>query len=149
MGRRTLIRKSTRRKLWQNWGYLLLPVILWGWFFGSLGAGPLAVMSTLSLGFVLFQARVPCGAETRQRDRETNEYQLCRNNAHGILGGCRQYEAHKWGNAKLLITTSTWGRFLRSLLRKTSRQAAAVSALAGSVSAVIALGALVVAALRK
>lgn len=84
--------------LWRSWGYLLLPVILWGWFIAQLGVGPLAIMSGLSLGFLLFQAKVPCGAETRQRDPVTGEYHFCRNDARGILGGCGNFKAHKWGN---------------------------------------------------
>lgn len=141
---RPLLKKSTRRKLAKSWGYLLLPVILWGWLVRTIGVPVLAIMSTLTLGFFLFHARVPCGAETRDRDRETGEYLLCRNNAHGILGGCRQYQAHKWQNAKLIIKRSTWGRFLRSLVRKTNGQAAAVGALAACPSAFVALCTLLV-----
>jgi hypothetical protein len=142
MGR--LFKAKIRRKIWRNWGYISVPVILWCWIFTSIGLAPLAVASALTTGFFLFQARVPCGAKTRQRDRETGEFLLCRNDAKGLLGGCGQYQAHKWGNAKLIISRSSWGQFARSLLRKVSGQAAAVSALASSCSVLVAVGALVV-----
>jgi hypothetical protein len=139
-----MLNKKTREKLWRRWGYITLPIILWAWFFTSIGVGPLAIASVLTTGFFMFQARVPCGAKIRERDRETGEFLLCRNNAKGILGGCGQYEAHKWGNFKLIISRSTWGQFVRSLLRKTSGQAAAISALASSCSVLVAVGALLV-----
>lgn len=139
-----ILKKSTRKKLGHSWGYILLPVILWGWLIGQIGFGLLAIMSSLSLGFFLFQAKVPCGAQTRQRDSTTGEFLLCRNNAKGILGGCGQYQSHKWQNAKLMVSRSTWGRFGRSLIRRTSGQAAAVSAVGTTSSAIIALFALFV-----
>jgi hypothetical protein len=143
-----LLKKSTRKTLGKTWGYLLLPVILWGWFAGQIGVAPIAIMSGLSLGFLLFQAKVPCGAQTRERDPVTGEFLLCRNNASGILGGC-SFKSHKWQNLKLIVSRSTWGRFTRSLLRRTSGQAAAIGALATTSSAVIALFALFVNIAKK
>lgn len=138
-----LLKKSTRETIGRTWGYLLLPIILWGWLLGQIGLVPIAILSGLSFGFLLFQAEVPCGAQIRDRDPVTGEFLLCRNNANGILGGCR-YKSHKWQNLKLIVSRSTLGRFMRSLLRRTSGQAAAVGALASSSSAVIALLALLV-----
>lgn len=105
---------------------------------------PIAIGSALVTGYFLLQAKVPCGAKIRDRDEVTGDFLLCRNNASGILGGCKQFQAHKWGNLKLIASRSTWGQFMRSILRKTNGQAAAVSALASSFSALIAVGALLV-----
>ena len=99
-----LFKARTRRTLWRNWGYLLLPIILWGWFIAQIGAGPLAIMSGLSLGFIFFQAKVPCGAKIRERDPVTGEFLFCRNDAKGILGGCGQFKAHKWQNVRLIVS---------------------------------------------
>lgn len=142
------MRASTRRRLWLNWGYFLIPIILAAWFFiGVAAAPPLAVVSALSIGFFLFQARVPCGALNRKRNDITGDLEWCRNNATGILGGCH-LKSHRWQNAKLLFSRSTWGQFARTLLRKTNGQAAAVNALAASASAIIAVGALIVTAVK-
>lgn len=142
------MKKKTRQAFWRGWGYVLLPVAGWAWFVGLLGAAPIAFMSTLTMGFFLFQSKVPCGAETRTRDAETSEYQLCRNNAKGLLGGCGQYKAHSWGNAKLIMKRSTWGRFLRSLVRRTSGQAAAIGSLANVGIMMTAIGTLLVAIVK-
>jgi hypothetical protein len=139
-----LLTKKRRRIFGRTWGYVLLPIIAWGWFIAQIGPAPLAVLSALSFGFLLFQARVPCGAKIRDRDPVTGEHLFCRNNASGMLGGCPQFASHKWQNLKLLISRSTWGQFFRSLLRKASGQAAALGALASSASVVIALFALLV-----
>lgn len=126
MGR--LFKVKTRTKRWDSWGYITLPIILWAWFFTSIGVAPLAVASTLTMGFFMFQAKVPCGAPIRERDPETGEHLLCRRDAKGILGGCGHFQAHKWSNEKMIVSRSSWGRFVRNLLRKTNGQAAAVSA---------------------
>lgn len=138
------MKKDTRGRIGHYWGYFLLPTVVWAWIIGLLGSAPVAVLSAVAMGFFLFQAKVPCGAETRQIDRDTGEYLLCRNNAKGLLGGCPQVIAHKWGNAKLLIKRSTWGRFLRSLVRKTSGQATAIGSLATVGIMLTAVGTLLV-----
>ena len=107
-----------------------------GWFVGDLTYGPLAILSTASVAFFLFQAPVPCCAENRDGT-------FCRNNATGILGGCH-YKQHKWQNFKLLVRRQSWARLGRGLFRHVSGHAAAVAALAGSASALIAAVALVV-----
>lgn len=94
------MKKSTRDWLKRTWGYILLPVLYWGWFLVNMPYTWLAVLSFGSLGFFMFQAKVPCCAETRKG-------LYCRNNATGILGGCQIIE-HKWQNLRLLIRRSTW-----------------------------------------
>jgi len=139
-----LFKKSTSRAFGRSWGYLLLPIILWAWFIAQLDPRLIAILSVLATTYFLFQARVPCGAETRDIDPETGMHLLCRKNATGILGGCG-YKSHRWQNLKLLVRRSTWGRLGQSLFRKAAGAAATLSALATVASAVIALGALFVA----
>jgi hypothetical protein len=72
-------------------------------------------LSTLAAIFFLFQAKVPCCAENRVGT-------FCRNNAWGLLGGCRIVQ-HRWQNVKLLIHRSSWGRFFRGVCSGGSRVA--------------------------
>jgi hypothetical protein len=127
----------------RSWGYLLLPIILWAWFIAQLGLLPIVIMSAAATLFFLLQAKVPCGAEIRDRDPNTGEHLLCRRNATGILGGC-ELKSHRWQNVKMLVRRSLWGRLVRSLFRRTNGVAASLSALATVLSMFIALGALVV-----
>ena len=137
MGRKTLLRAKTRRAIWQNWGYLLLPIIAWAWYFTNIGVGPLAALSGAALGYFLVQARVPCCATIR-----SGEY--CRNNATGLLGGCHLRQ-HRWQNIKMLLRRQQWTQWASGLFRRTNGIAASLSALATAASTVIAAGALVVA----
>ena len=106
-------------------------------------------MSGLVLAFLMVNADMPCGAETRERDRETGEFLLCRRPSSGIVGACAQYRAaHRWGCVKMIAKQSNWGRVFRTLTRSTNGKAAAVSALASSCSAIIAAFALLVNALK-
>jgi hypothetical protein len=134
-----LIRKSTRRAISRYWGYLLLPVLYWAWFVGELGYGPLTILSTVAGAFFLFQAKVPCCAANRDGT-------FCRNNAHGLLGGCHIAQ-HRWQNLKMLIRQSSWGRLAHGLFRRVSGGAATLSAVGSVASALIAAGALLVATL--
>ncbi|HEX3781429.1 MAG TPA: hypothetical protein VHX38_17350 [Pseudonocardiaceae bacterium] len=124
------MKQATKKKIAKYWGYLLLPVLYFGWFVFHVGPIVLGVVSVLVVVYFLFQAPVPCCAETR--DRTT-----CRNNAKGILGGCH-IESHKWQNVKLLIRRRLWGRLASGLFRQVKGNAAAISALAGSTSAIAA-----------
>src|SRR5690606_12356564 len=126
MGRRSwLPSKRTRRRIRKSWGYLLLPVILWGWVAGTIGIPAIAIMSGLVLAFLMVNADMPCGAETRERDRETGEFLLCRRPSSGIVGACAQYRAaHRWGCVKMIAKQSNWGRVFRTLTRSTNGKAA-------------------------
>jgi len=139
MARSWLFKKSTQKKLARTWGYILLPVILLGWYTHKLGYGAIASLSLVATLFFLFQARVPCGA--LNRDGQTH----CIHNGKGLLGGCNQVVAHKWYNAKMLVHRSTWGRFVSNAFRKLYGAAAFLAAMASVASALIAAGALIVA----
>lgn len=73
-----------------------------------------------------------CCAETRGKE-------LCRNNAYGILMGCHLRQ-HKSQKLKMAFKYSSWGKLARQVLSSVGGKAATVSALAGSTSAVVALG---------
>lgn len=137
------MRKETKRKLWAHWGYIALPILLWGWFVGLFAAPAVAALSTVTMSFFLFQAKVPCGAENREVDRKTGEYTLCRRDANGLLRGC-SLKAHKWGNAKLMVSRTGWGRLIQSMARNGAGKATAVGALANIGSVLVAIGALLV-----
>jgi hypothetical protein len=138
MARSRLLKKSTQKKLLRTWGYILIPVIFWAWYTHYLGYGAIAILSALAALFFLFQARVPCGA--LNRDGQTH----CIHNGKGLLGGCNQVVAHKWYNAKMLVSRSTWGRFVSNAFRKLYGGAAFLGAMATVMSAFISAGALLV-----
>ena len=52
----------------------------------------IAILSMLALVYFLFQAPLPCGADTRNGEH-------CRNNSHGLLLGC-WIRQHKWQKAR-------------------------------------------------
>jgi hypothetical protein len=128
------MRRSVKKTLVRLWGYLLILVIGYGWIGNKLGPGIIALLSTAVVLYCLFQAPMWCGAETRAGE-------FCRNNAYGILMGCH-LKQHKWQKMKMAVRRQSWARLWRSLLRSVGGQAATVSALAGSMSAVVAVLAL-------
>ena len=99
--------KRLRTYLIRYWGFLALAIAIGGLVTGIKGT-IILLLCGAALVYVLFQARVWCGAVTR-------EHQLCRNNAQGLLGGCNQYRQHKWQKLKMLIAPREWRELARSL----------------------------------
>lgn len=71
------------RKIWPYWGLITLVVAITAWLTSDIGPVGLTALFALSLLWFLAQAPVPCGALTREQG------QTCRNNARGLLRGCR------------------------------------------------------------
>jgi hypothetical protein len=132
----TAVKRSTNKAIAKYWGYILLLVLYLGWFVLHVGPIALEILSALALVYFLFRAPVPCCAENRDGT-------FCRNNAKGIIGGCK-IQQHKWQNFKMLIHRQSWARLARGLFRQVSGNAAAVSALASCTSVAVAAVALVV-----
>lgn len=124
------MRAATKRRLVKYWGYILIVVLFLAWFQFHAGAIVLEIMSLLIVSYCLLQAPVPCCARTR-------EGEFCRNNAEGLLRGCH-LEAHKWQNVRMLVRRQSWASLTRGIFRQISGNAAALSAIAGCVSAVAA-----------
>lgn len=77
------------------WGYLLFPLIIWGWWETSDYAwyAPLLILlSVFTLAYFIFRVPLTCGALNRNGSR-------CRNNARGLMFGCNQIREHKRQNA--------------------------------------------------
>src|SRR5438067_13122454 len=126
------MKSSTKKTLSRSWGYLLLIVVGYCWFGTRIGPGVIAIISALSVIYMLFQAPMWCCAEARGN-------RLCRNNAYGILMGCHLRQ-HKWQKLKMVFKYSTWGKMFNQVIASVGGKAATVSALAGSASALVALG---------
>lgn len=124
------MRAETKKRIARYWGYFLLILLYLGWFEFNLDPLPLVLISVLVVIYMLFQAPVPCCAKTR-------EYEFCRNNARGLLRGCH-LEDHKWQNVRMLVRQKAWARVARGVFRRISGNAAALSAIAGMVSALAA-----------
>lgn len=90
------------------WGYLLLLVVLGGWFRWGFDPALLAGLSVVSGLWIFFQAPGWCGAKTRG-----DVY--CRNNARGLLMGCHLRQ-HKWQKL-LMLAPAGWRRFGGLLVR--------------------------------
>lgn len=124
------MKAATKQRLAKYWGYILIIVLYFTWFQFNAGPGLIEIMSLAIVVYCLLQAPVPCCAQTR-------EGEFCRNNAKGLLRGCH-LEAHKWQNARMIIQRQSWARLARGIFRRISGNAAALSAIAGCVSAIAA-----------
>ena len=134
---RATTKRKIRKSVLDNWGYLLLALVLFGWFtFGTRNPLVLAAGSFLVVVYALFFAVVPCGAENkRKRDGEVDH---CGNNGRGLLGGCR-FRRHKWENLKGIAQRQRAADVLRHILSTFKGKAAAFSAVAGMGSFLIAM----------
>lgn len=137
MGRSKVLTKKRKEFLWRFWGYLMLPIIAISIWSLHVGAAPIAVMSGLTVAYMLLQAPVPCGAENRKASAGAEQL-YCRKNGRGLLGGCDLMQ-HKWSNLKLISARSKWGLFFQNLMRDGKGIAAGVGALAATCSALFAL----------
>lgn len=109
------------------WGYLLLGVVLFAWASGNINSPLLIAGSVLTLVYLLVGAPMWCMAENR-------DHSSCRNNANGLLLGCRIRE-HKWQRLSMLRRRQRWGELVRKRWASFGGCAASVSALAAVVSA--------------
>jgi hypothetical protein len=94
----------------------------------------------------MFFAEAPCAAVNK--GRRDGEVDLCGNNGRGLLGACH-LKRHKWENLKVLGSRQLGAQAAKHTVSKFCGQAAAFSALAGLVSAVVATTTLFVLTLRQ
>ena len=127
MGRK---RKKKSGIIGRYFGYLLLPIIVYGWASGNMSASFILIASSLTFLYMLFAVPAWCMAETRQG-------LPCRRNSNGLLLGCSIRE-HKWQKLKMAFRAGKWGELFGKFWSNTANAAAAVSALAGVGSALAA-----------
>ena len=96
--------------------------------------GLIAPLSGLVVLYTLFQAPMWCCATTRANEP-------CRNNAYGLLLGCHLRQ-HRWQKVWMALHASSWGQLARRALAGVGGVAASLSAVAGTVSALVACAAL-------
>ncbi len=125
------MRRRTRKLIGRTWGYVLLAVVLYGWFGANFGPGILATLSGVVVLYFLFQAPMWCCAVNRDGT-------YCRNNAGGLLLGCH-LRHHKWQKIQLVVKQHSWAQVARQVLSHVGGQAATIGALASAVSAVTAV----------
>lgn len=131
MGRK---RKRKPGFIGRYFGYVLLPVIVYGWASGNMSAAFILIASSLTLLYMLFAAPSWCMATTRDGNG-------CRRNSSGLLLGCSLRE-HKWQKMKMAFRASKWGELFGRFWGNTANSAAAVSAMATTLSALVAAVAL-------
>ncbi|MEJ2860950.1 hypothetical protein [Actinomycetospora flava] len=134
------MRATSKRRIWksvgQNWGYLVLALVAYGWFIAD-RTNPvlLLVGSALVIVFALFFAETPCMAINKEK--RDGEVDYCGNNGRGLLGACH-LKRHKWENLKALSSRQRGVQALRHTVSRFCGQAAAFSAAAGIGSLLVA-----------
>lgn len=118
------------RRIWPYWGLIALVIAVTGWLTANIGPGGLSLLFALSFVWFLLQAPLPCGAPIRQQGL------TCRNNARGLLRGCR-VEQHKWQRLRSLFVRPRLARVTRELFPNALTGLATVGALATLVSTVV------------
>lgn len=131
MGRK---RKKSSGFLGRYIGYLLVPILVYGWASGNMSAAFILIASSFTVLYMLFAVPTWCMATTR-------EGLGCRRNSSGLLLGCSLRE-HKWQKVKMAVRASSWGDLFSKFWSNTANAAAAVSAMAGVGSALVATVAL-------
>ena len=119
------------RGLARYWGYAAAVVLVMAWTTAGVGPAVLVVLSLAVTGYFLFQAPVWCGAVNRDGT-------LCRNNASGLLLGCRLRQ-HRWQKLKLAIVPHRWRQLNRGLWVSPRAGVSTAAAVAGVLSALAAL----------
>lgn len=126
-----MVKKKTKRRILQHWGYLLLIFLVFGWWNPDTGPLVLTIVSVAVLLYLLLQAPVWCGARNR------GEVTLCRNNSTGLLLGCH-LKQHKWQRLKMLAPGTEWIKTNRALWTGLRECLTSIAAIATMFSAIIA-----------
>lgn len=127
------MRNGKKLILRRYWGYIPFSLLLLSLGAKGLGAGVYVVLTSLLLGYILFQAPVWCGAVNRMRGREA-EY--CRNNSYGLLLGCNHVRQHKWQKLRSLWWTARWRENTRGLWVGPAAKFATVTGLVGTITGI-------------
>jgi hypothetical protein len=123
--------KKNTKSLARYWGVAVILFALFGWFLPEVGPMWIAIASAVSVLYVCFQMPLPCGAWNRDRTR-------CRNNASGLLPGCR-IEQHRWQTAKLILASGGWEELRAKTLASWKRALPALVAGATIISGIAAV----------
>lgn len=123
-------RKKSSGIIGRYFGYILVPVIVYGWASGDMSAAFILIASSLTVLYMLFAAPTWCMATTR-------DGLGCRRNSNGLMLGC-SFREHKWQKVKMAARAGRWGELFGKFWTNAGGAAAAVSAMAGTASAVVA-----------
>lgn len=124
-------KRSSKGHVARYWGYLLLAIVIYGWTTDLFGPAFVVFASSLSTGYMLFQAPMWCMA------RNTTNGEPCSNNASGLLLGC-WIRKHKWDKFKMIIKRQRWAEFFQRSWSTIGAQTASIAALGSMSSAIIA-----------
>lgn len=126
MARAGLLRRALRSRIWRYWGLVLIAimVLLLDQHWGVL---PYLIMTLLVVFWTLFAAPSWCGAVNRPRGKAI-EY--CRNNASGLLLGCR-INQHKFQRFKRAWWSTSWRDRSQGLWAGAPAKLATVSGVVG------------------
>ena len=122
---------ATRAKVgvWRYWGLILIAVMLVS-IDQHLGVLPYLAMTILIVIWALFGAPTWCGAVNRKRGKDP-EY--CRNNASGLLLGCR-IRQHKFQRFTRAWWSTSWRDRARGLWMGAPAKLATVSGVVGIIT---------------
>ncbi|NKI40427.1 hypothetical protein [Streptomyces physcomitrii] len=91
------------------WGILTFLLLIAAWKDSTVGPAVVLALSVVTLLWCAFQAPVACGAPVRGRSDG------CRNNAYGLMLGCRQVRQHTFANLRLLFVRRQVREFCKDL----------------------------------
>ena len=120
------MRRGTALRIWRYWGLILIAIMVLR-LDQHLGALPYLIMTLLVLTWTLFGAPTWCGAVNRRRGKAV-EY--CRNNASGLLLGCR-IRQHKFQRFTRAWWATGWRDRTRGLWMGAPAKLATVSGVVG------------------
>ena len=132
MARRRRQEGSLTRFVRKYWGYVFLAAAIAGWQEHHLSLAVIAVLCALSLAYFLAASPMWCMAETRDGTG-------CRNNSHGILGGCRQVRQHKFQRVRDFFLPARWRKTLSSLVASPATTLGTIGAIASIVPLIAVL----------
>ncbi|WBB63494.1 hypothetical protein O7599_13630 [Streptomyces sp. WMMC500] len=114
------------------WGVLTFATLIAAWINSAAGPAIVLTLSAATLVWCAFQAPVRCKAPVRGHDDG------CRNNAYGMMLGCRQVRAHTYANLRLLFVRRRVREFCSGLFGDAPRAVVTLAGIGSFLSGLVA-----------
>ncbi|MGH3313330.1 MAG: hypothetical protein ACRDP3_22545 [Streptomyces sp.] len=114
------------------WGVLTFALLIAAWVNSVAGPAIVLTLSVATLVWCALQAPVSCKAPIPGRDEG------CRNNAKGLLLGCRQVRWHTYDNLRLLIYRRQMRKFCSGFFSDTPHTVVTLAGIGSFLSGLVA-----------
>lgn len=114
------------------WGVLTFALLIAAWVNSAAGPAVVLTLSVATLVWCAFQAPVSCNAPVRGRDDG------CRNNAYGLMLGCKQFRQHTYANLRLLFYRRQVRKFCEGLFSDAPHTVVTLAGLGSFLSGLVA-----------